>query len=267
MGSLGILVLSCDKNKWLLKIFFEQFAKFWPGCPYNVYLSMEHGQFQYQGINIINISHKGKMEWCARTKEALQKMKEDYVLILLDDFIIEEPVNEYLLNYFFSILKENELSNIILTPVPNEKNYMDCPYKQLLHRNRFGRYKTSLQCGIWKKKVLQELLVNDENAWEFEIFGNIRSFLVDDNFYALKNRDDKPIAYNDGFFVVQGKVNMIEKQRLEKKIGISIDIGAADFFEDKIIRDNIRLIPKIFRRLKIIWMNVIYRIKYIGSNI
>lgn len=37
----SMLVLSCDKNVGVLKIFFDFLRKNWPDCPYNVYLGME----------------------------------------------------------------------------------------------------------------------------------------------------------------------------------------------------------------------------------
>ena len=262
MQTLGILIASCDKNEWLLKVFFEQFKKFWPQCPYKIYLSMERKTFDYQDIDIISITHETEIGWCERTKRALQQMQEDYVLVLLDDFIIEEQVNECLLEYYLGILRDNNLSNIILTPVLNERNYSICMYESLYHRHRFGRYKTSLQCGLWRKSILEELLIAGENAWEFEIFANIRSFLLKDSFYAVKNNKCKPIVYNDGFFVVQGRVNLIEKKRLEKKLGIEIDIGNALSFEKEIIRDDIKFVPRVIRRLKIMVKTIIYRCKF-----
>ena len=36
----AILILSCDKFSDLWKPFFDLFWKYWPDCPYNVYLKV-----------------------------------------------------------------------------------------------------------------------------------------------------------------------------------------------------------------------------------
>ena len=262
MDNLAVLIMSCDKNQWLLKVFFESFVKN-GGCKFdNVYLSMEKLNFDHKDLHIIVFNNYEKKEWCHRLKNALQKIKQEIVLLMLDDFIVEEPIEFEKLNRYISYMKDGGLSNIILTPVRNELNDKDSSYKELYHRNRYGRYKTSLQCGLWNKQVLLELIEEKENAWEFEIFGNLRSFLYSNKFYAVKSEQQKPIWYNDGFFMVQGKINLDEKKRLEKKLGICIEnYSVEEVYENKLVRDDIRVIPRIQRRLKIIYLYLFFRIK------
>lgn len=259
VNDLAIVVMSCDKNKWMLDVFFEFFVKYWDNCEYPIYLSVDSIDYKYEDLDIYVVN--GGMEgtkWCSRLKKTLSVIEEDYILLLLDDFMIEEKVDLKLLTKYLDRVKYNKCSNIVLTTVYPEANYTDSKYKEWYHRYRYGRYKTSLQCGIWDKKVMQNLLVNNENAWEFEIFGNIRSFLERDMFYSLSDISYKPIVYNEGFFAVQGMINLKEKERLENKTGIKIDIGEAKNFSDKMIRDNIALIPRVFRRFKIMCYFVLY---------
>lgn len=259
MEDLAVLVGSCDKNEWLVELFFKFFKINWGDCPYKIYLSLERKQIDIPAVNILN--DNGKDGWSGRIERALKKIDEQYILMMLDDFIIEEKVDQKRIERYVSRMKKDDIYNIILTEVPNELNEGICEYYDWVHRNRYGRYKTSLQCGIWKKTVLESLLEPNENAWEFEIYGNIRSFLYRNNFYALKNNHDKPIIYNDGFFVVQGKVNLNEKYRLEKKLQeeIVIDYSVSAFAKD-IIRDDIKFISRIFRRIKIMVMYSKYRL-------
>lgn len=49
----------------------------------------------------------------------------------------------------------------------------------LFKKSKAAKYKNSTIWSFWKKEVLISLLKEDENAWEFEIKGNVRSiFLV-----------------------------------------------------------------------------------------
>lgn len=259
VNDLAIVVMSCDKNKWMLDVFFKFFVKYWNNCEYPIYLSLDSIDYKYVGLDICVVTGGIKgTAWCSRLKKTLSVIEEEYILLLLDDFMIEENVDIKLLMKYLDRVKDNKCSNIILTTVNNEANYTDSKYKEWYHRYRYGRYKTSLQCGIWDKKVMQNLLISSENAWEFEIFGNIRSFLERDKFYSLSDISYKPIVYNEGFFAVQGLINLKEKERLENKTGIKIDIGEAKNFSNKMVRDNIAFIPRVFRRIKIIYYYALY---------
>lgn len=259
MENLAVLVGSCDKNEWLVKIFFEFFKVNWKDCKYKIYLSMEKRRIDISGVNVLN--DNGKDGWSGRIGRALKKIDEHYILFMLDDFLIEEKIEQERIENYVSIMKRDDLYNVILTEVPNELNEKKSEYHDWVHRSRYGRYKTSLQCGIWKKTVFESLLKPNESAWEFEIYGNIRSFLYRNNFYALKNSSVKPIIYNDGFFVVQGRVNLNEKRRIEKKLQIEIVIdNSIPTFSENIIRDDIKFIPRVFRRIKIIRMYSKYRL-------
>lgn len=267
MEDLGVLVMSCDKNIWLLDIFFECF--YLAGGDYfeNIYVCLENTEYYFKDRVLKVINNDIRSKWSQRLKKSLDNIKEDNILLFLDDFIIEEPINFQLIKRYVKYLKEESLNNIILTPVENEKNSVDLRYPRLEHRSRFGRYKTSLQCGLWKKVILSSLIDEKENAWEFEIFSNIRSFIYPDKFYAVKASMDKPIIYNNGFFMVQGKINLDEKSRLEKKLGRELEIAnVTGFYEKNMVRDNINFWPRVNRRIKIMFYYCVYKIRYICGN-
>ena len=262
MESVAVLIMSCDKNTWLLNPFFETFFRMGGNNFKNIYLSIEKKNYKYKSFDITVINEYEQRTWCYRMKKALQHIEQELVLILLDDFILEKPINFDILNRYIMYMKKDNLNNIILTPVENELNCNDSIYKELYHRNRYGRYKTSLQCGLWNKQILLDLINENESAWEFEIFGNIRSFLLVNKFYAIKSIAEKPLEYNDGFLMIQGKVNLDEKERLEKLLGINIKgCSVQGFREYQIRRDNIKCFPRLSRRLKIIWMYCCFRVK------
>jgi len=256
----SILILSCDKNLQLLKLFFEMFDKYWADCQYDVYVSMEFCKEipVARKIHVLNF-HENK-PWSNRIINALDKIDTENVLILLDDFIIEEKVESSKIDTIVANMNnDSRIANVILTVI-NQKNEPD---KRILEsyvqRNKYGRYKTALQCGIWKRSILINLLTPNENAWETEIFSNIRSFKYSFKFYALENIDQKPIVYNDGFLIVQGKLNTNEKMRLNEKLNINIKLDNYEKTGEDFVRDNIKFIPRVVRRLKIIVLYVNYR--------
>lgn len=255
----AILIASCDKNKKLLDIFFRYFQRFWNDCEYPVYVSLEAEDYHIDGMPIEVINDTAVKSWSSRIKNCLQKIDADTVILFMDDFILEGYVNQEQIKRYIQYL-DKRTAAIILAEVPNEKNEMYSAYPDLVLRSRYARYKTSLQCGIWNKKVLLNLLTDNEDPWEFEIFGNIRSFLCDKEFYALADNKNMPIPYHNGLFLVQGMVNMEEKNRLEDLFQEKIELGNLPVQTGAIIRDRIKIIPRIFRRIKIMITYVRYRL-------
>lgn len=267
MTKTAILVASCDKNIYLLDIFFKYFKKFWENCEYPIYVSLENAGYSFEGLNLQVLHENLLAPWGGRIKKCLEKIKADNIIIFMDDFIIEEPVNITLLNQYVSFMKNN-IAAIILTEVPAEKNFRLSKYNDLYYRDTFGRYKTSLQCGIWDKQVLYYLLGKKENAWEFEIFGNIRSFILRKEFYAIKQKKYKPIQYNEGLFMIQGKLNADEKTRLESLFKENINTGNLEVGNGPIVRDSIKFMPRVLRRMKIIFLYIYYKILYyLGAQV
>ena len=76
------------------------------------------------------------------------------------------------------------------------------------------KYKNSTIWSFWKKDILLNILSKDENAWDFEREGNLRSYVYDSFYSTRKNI----IPFMNG--VVKGKWNPLVRKRL-KVMGIS----------------------------------------------
>lgn len=261
MDKCSVLVLSCDKNLNLLKFFFEMFNENWFDCPFEIFVSLESETFKF-GKNIQTLNYTFNKNWSQRIKDCLKQIHTPYVLIILDDFIIEDKVDtKEILALVNRISEDSNIANIILSEINCKTSLNKFLMNKYILHNRYSRYKTSLQLGIWKKDVLFKLLKNKENAWEFEIFSNIRSFVLKEEFYSIINNQNKPIKYNDGFFIVQGKINTNERKRLEKEIKRSINLIDYQETGENLIRDDINLLKRIIRRVKIILYYTYYNIR------
>lgn len=253
----SILVVSCDKNLGLLDCFFK-FFKLHFGKTEEIYLSLENKDYKYPGLNITTIKG-GNTDWSSRVKKALKILNTDSVLLLLDDFIIEKTVDLKELQKLAHILKNsNDIAMFALTTVPMKNASNQIYFDRYFERAKFGRYKVTLQAGMWKKSVLQSLLKNGENAWEVEVFANIRSYPMKTKFYAVSSKKLKPIVYNEGLFCVQGKQNEKEIIRLSKKFGEDLHIDGMPSNHGVLIRDETPFKKKIIRRISI----TIYQAKY-----
>lgn len=243
------LILSCDKNIKLLDFFFEQFFLnlSFDG---SVYVMMEN--MDYHDERVISIRPGITRAWSDRLLYALEQIEEEQILIMCDDHIIEGPVDLNEIDKLsYAIHYNQNLGNIIFTEIVGN-SYKKRYFGQYLLRTKYGKYRTALQVGLWRREFLKRITIKGENPWSFEIFSNMRSFLQSYKCLALSDNKLKPIVYNDGYFVIQGKIFKQEKDRLESVLNRKIIIEDFEEWEGKPPRDNVSFYKRLKRRIKII---------------
>ncbi len=262
--SYTVLVMSCDKNVKLLDCFFKYYFRFCGDSDAEIVVGLEESGYQYKDKNIRVHNGKPKTAWAARLKSALKTVETSAVLVLLDDFIVESAIDLKELEKLSDLIEtDDSIAHFALTTVPM-KNASDTIYfERYYQRAQFGRYKATLQAGMWRRDELLSILNDKESAWQTEDLATIRSFVSKRKYYAIARKEWKPIDYNDGWFCLQGKLNLNEKQRLEKKLSESFDVEGFEDNKGIIQRDATPFFGKVRRKLKILWLSAIYRIKAI----
>ncbi len=220
----SILVLSCDKNAALLNIFFRFFRENWRQCPFPVYLGMEREKVSHLNVEVLLSNHPS---WSGRVRGYLEQIQSEYVLPILDDFVLEEEADQAELDRILSIMGERpDIACVSLADIYDKKNYAS-EFPRLVYRRRRANYLLSTQVGIWRKDVLRGLLREDENPWQTELYGSIRARrLVAYKFLCLDSDKHQPYVYNRGWLVVRGVWNGNEIKRL----GLE---GCADIWDGK----------------------------------
>lgn len=213
MVDVSALVLSCDKNIDVCEIFFEQFRKYWKNCKYPVYLGLEQEEFKVKGVQVLQ---SDAQSWAERVMDYLKKIPSPYVLILLDDFVIEEPVDVGMVDYYADLIKENcKIANITFENIPDIHNQVST-FTYLQRRTSRANYLVNLQVGLWRKDILLSLLRKKENPWQTEIYGSIRARAYSDYIFLCMDSDDHmPIKNGRGWLIVRGKWNVEELERLQ----------------------------------------------------
>lgn len=167
-----ILVLSCDKYKACWKPFFKLLDKYYPNHP-EAYLVSETEKCEY--CKTININDNS---WTHRFKYALEQIKDNQVLVMLDDFFIRKPVDEERINKI-------EFTDDIIS-YNFELEYRDPALKlkewDIQKNNQY--YLNSCQPTIWNRKLLIERLEKDQSPQEWE------TTLVDSPYIHLINNKD-----------------------------------------------------------------------------
>lgn len=162
-SDIAVVVLSCDKYSDLWNPFFRLFEKFWPTCPFPVYLLANQKKMDHPEYKTL-LSGEDK-DWSSSFKSHLQQVTEPYVLVLFDDVLISKKI---------TLKSAEKIKAIIETYTPDYFRFRPYPQPKEWLGQHVGRfqidepYRTAL-FAVWKKDVLLDLLVQGESAWQFEM--------------------------------------------------------------------------------------------------
>lgn len=263
MNNFCFYIISCKKNIPILNLLIYTLKKnLSQKIP--IYISMDYKiDLKEEKENIIYIGSEENTRFGKRIYDSLQHVKEKYIIVLCDDFIVEKEINLLEIETLIKCMNEDDLiSSISLESVSgkNEDIYL-LPTKlnfRYILRHKYGNYKTTLQCSIWNKYAFGRLMKNVSSPWEFELFSNQKSYLCKNKFYALNN-SERAIEYNRGCFVIRGKIVKPELHRLEKVLNKKIEIEGFEY-TDSYDQIDLGIIFKIKRRIKLILGCIYYRI-------
>ena len=213
---LSIFISSSDKFEWLWPPFFYYFRKFWPDCPYDIYLGTESENLVEKDIIILK---SGKnLKWGEVTIRNISQIKSKYVLLLLDDYFLQSKVDTNMIQEILLMFEQVEAKYIKLTENHNRmisKSEIFNSFTQITDKDHFG---ISLQAAIWDREFLLDILDANESPWEFEkkVVNRISSFK---GVYQLKNS-----AFDINFGGVM-HFGAIERRFYKKTIKEGIDIN------------------------------------------
>ena len=164
--SFKIIMMSCDEYKCLTPAFNHCMDKYYPNHPDIEYIY-------------------GNEEWTKRLRKKLETMTDEYVLFILDDMLIREPVKKDLIESALNTLR-NDTSVAVIN---FEKNYREAKeYSENWFEQKQGQmYLHSCQPSIWRRTALIENLSKDETPWAWELTR------VNNNWKYLINKDTEII--------------------------------------------------------------------------
>lgn len=161
-----ILVLSCDKNEDIFYAFHHCIEKYYKGHPEVIYATETIDNPYYKTIKY----NYPLDNWTTRIRKTLEDIKDNHILIMIDDCFIRRKVDTDRINYIESNLKGN-------TACFNFEKSFDTTdkescYKDFKLREKGSRYELSIMCGLWQKDILIKLLDGEHNPWEVEEMQN-----------------------------------------------------------------------------------------------
>lgn len=167
---MAVLVVSCDSYADLWNPFYTLFWRFWPSCPYKIYHVSNYHEIREQGVVPLAIGEDHS--WSDNVIKALAQVEEEYVLMMIDDLFLIAPPRHEELNQVFDWVGREKPNYLRLNPVPPP----DFTCNPIVGGVSPGSlYRNGTVFSVWRKEVLLDLLRPGESAWDFELYGTIRS--------------------------------------------------------------------------------------------
>jgi hypothetical protein len=187
----AVFVCSSDNRIDILERTLPAVQKFWPTCRYPIHVGLNSCS---RPLPVGTSAIAAPSEWRREFDQQLTQIDQDYVIVMLDDFLIQAPVNDDRLAHLVASTVRLNLDYLRLVPLgrsllaraTGRQPIEVAPGIQRV-RDRHPFY-SALQIAIWRKRHLQSMLEQPLSIWEFE-----RQCIREASHCAIK--DNPPIAY------------------------------------------------------------------------
>lgn len=216
-GLCSVLVPSCDAYADLWIPFFTLFWRYWPDCPFPVYLGSNTQEFDHPKVTTLYAGHGNN--WTNRVREQILALTTPYVLLMLEDFFLRRPTQTAQILACFASLRslEGEMLRLVRRPPP-DRPVANHP---LIGWIRPGApYRVSTQATLWRRQTLLDLMRESETIWQFELDGSRRSDRLEQGFYCVW----QSVLPYDHHVVERGKWFRHEAWRF-RRMGIGCDFS------------------------------------------
>jgi hypothetical protein len=195
-----IYIPICDDNLWLLKPLGHLFDKYWPKDTEIIVMGFAKPDFAIsEKITFVSLSEKqegGSSKWTKYLYNYLSTVEDEYLIFSLEDFFPIEAPDLTLINYLYSLMKEEKIigrADLTWDLFANG-NFSTVKYGEeysLIKASRNAMYRISTQPAIWKKSYLLTFLNNDWSPWNFEVDGSEKSFNMPEEVIAIGDKTFK----------------------------------------------------------------------------
>ena len=221
-----IVIMSCDSYSDIWQPLLESFDKFWPDCPFPIYLCSELKEFDHPRIR--NLRTERELGWAAMTIEILRRLQTPNVIYLQEDYILKGQVSNDKVVRYLEFFQNRNAAYLRLVPLPNPDQLVDAELNVgIIYAG--SHYRTSLQAAIWDRQVLLDLLRPEESGWDFERESIRRSEDIDRDFLSVAVNSDHPNINHHKYpidyystAILQGKWQK-EGVKILRRAGLDID--------------------------------------------
>jgi hypothetical protein len=233
---MAILVNSSDGFRDCWDPFFRLLETHWPQCRFPVYLNVEEATYEHPSLAIRCLNHRrlasgANVPWSDRLIESLRAIPESYVMYLQEDYFLDAPVRDDVVEDCLRVVAEEGAGCVHLTGFGSRGGSKTAERPYLVDVPRISHYRVSTQAAIWDKNVLLSYVRPDETVWETEILGTVRSW---SQHAAIRTVDPvrlggSPVMSYTGTGIIRGQWHP-EMVPLFSRHGIDMDFERRGFY-------------------------------------
>ena len=225
----ALMVLGCDKNSELLPMFLRNIKKYWPQYNKEIYINTESVRFKNENFDLKFPSKTCDQlyPWAKRLYNFLEEYPYEYVVFLLDDFILGDFVDDDELNRVCEIMEKNPqiaCFNFMETYKDSIDSIKEA-YERYYLKDIKAEFRINLQAAIWRKDFLMKFIRKHENPWQFETWGTKRAQRFSDEIYHIKKEAKRVFMYPEGGVLADNKWRGEDVVDFMKKEGFTVDFS------------------------------------------
>lgn len=228
---LPIYLITNKKHHFLLPGFIYLFQKYWSNNqPINIFSYGEKdsilNRFLPDHFNYVSLGNDNLPvnRWSNGVLFMLDQIREDFFILLLEDFWLNSPVNldavMALYRYCNNFPDRDRMLRMDLTRDRASRGYTDwgsIDQARIILSNRSTAYQVSFQAGIWNRENLRIILQPAESPWEAEIKGTER-FQKSKHLRSMFNLGtlDYPVKYRPVYRAGQKRLDLSSLDPVDK---------------------------------------------------
>lgn len=214
----AVFICSSDSRRDVLSRVLPSVLRFWTDRTYPLYVGMSSPLSLPGDVKPI---YAPASDWRGEFTRQLAQIPQDYIVLLLDDFLVHAPVDQVRMSQLVSTAIDGDFQYLRLVPLGRSlaSRITGRRPAQLLpgieeipsHHPFF----CGLQAAIWHKRYLLSLLEAEQSIWEFE-----RRSISGSRHYAINT--SAPIRYRH--LVERGRWLPYARSLLQRA-GLPDDLG------------------------------------------
>jgi hypothetical protein len=167
----AVVVSSSDNTVDVFKRVFPAIEKFWPDCPYEVYVGLNAQQSPFATPRVLRAE---PAEWRKELASQLRQVPQEWVILVLDDFLFLAAADQPRLGALVQRCLEQDWPYLRLIPLDRPLlarwvHKLTRPRSQVVETIPRGYpYYSSLQVALWRKTHLLQSLEAARGIWDFE---------------------------------------------------------------------------------------------------
>jgi len=187
-----VVVTTWNKYRWLMPTFLHFYDRNWPNNPY------------------LTSFTSGAAPWLDGVIDHLESIEDDQVLLLMDDYILNAPVNTGMVAQAVNMCA-GDVGCVQLSAREDACHpyFFDCGIEGFKEYPLDKPYSVTLQAGVWQREFLLRIMQRGETAWDVELKGSTR---VSEYGKRVLSTTTPAMYYHPSGYMQKGKVVESVKQ-------------------------------------------------------